>query len=45
MMPKNFYWYFLIGGIIGAIIAITGTSWLFYFSPLVRTHHLNVPGT
>jgi len=41
---KFLYWFFTIAGITGAIIAITGISWLWYFSPLVRTHHLNMLG-
>ena len=41
---KFLFWFFTTNGITGAIIAITGISWLFYFSPLARTHHLNVMG-
>ncbi len=41
---KFLFWFFTTNGITGAIIAITGISWLFYFSPLARTHHLNVGG-
>jgi hypothetical protein len=43
-VKKFVHWHFSITGISGAIIAITGTSWLFYFSPLARIHHLNMPG-
>ena len=45
IVSKKFvYWYFSVAGIAGALIAITGISWLFYFSPLARTHLLNVLG-
>jgi len=45
IVPEKFlFWFFTINGITGAIIAITGISWLLYFGPLAHTHHLNVLG-
>jgi hypothetical protein len=45
IVSKKFvYWFFSIAGITGAIIAVTGISWRVYFSPLARTHHLNMLG-
>jgi len=44
MSKKFLFWFFTINGITGAIIAITGISWLLYFNPLARIHHLNVLG-
>ncbi len=41
---KFLFWFFTINGITDAMISITGISWLWYFSPLARTHHLNVEG-
>ena len=45
IVPEKFlFWFFTTNGITGAIIAITGIGWLFDFSPLACTHHLNVMG-
>ncbi|MGD0079582.1 MAG: hypothetical protein ABSB80_02900 [Methanoregula sp.] len=41
---KFLYWFFTIAGITGAIIAITGIGWLWYFSPLAHTHRLSLEG-
>jgi len=45
IVSKKFvYWYFSITGITGSIIAIVGISYLLYFNPVSRSHHLNVLG-